>query len=78
MSVTQWALTKGTIAVIKDAETDGKVGAAAEAADKLVTGFFPEAAAEVKTLIVRHILFPFARAFLKGDPGAFDREKARP
>lgn len=77
MSLTDWALTAGAKGAIRDAETDGKVAGWAAAADALVKANFPQAADEIKTLVVRHVVFPFARAFLKDVPGAFDKEKSK-
>lgn len=78
MTLPQWALTAGVKGAIKDAEHDGKVQGWADAASALVQANFPgDAAIDIKTMLVRHIIFPFVRVFLKDCPGVLDKEKAR-
>ena len=76
MSIQQWAIEAGVKGAIKDAEKDGKVVELVNLADKAIKSFTPTAAKEVKFLLVNHIIFPFAKLFLKDDPDGYAKAKA--
>lgn len=61
MSIMQWAVTKGTIGLMRDAESDGKIAGLAEMVDKFVVTFFPDNPVGVKNALVEHVLLPLAK-----------------
>lgn len=76
MSLQQWAIEAGVKGAIKAAETDGKVAELVALVDKTIKGFFPGDVKTIKFMLVQHVIFPFAKLFLKDDPDGYAKAKA--